>query len=119
MVFLSILTLFTQSLPVGFVSMDILEGQFDNQFLMPVTAEGVGYDNVNGIQTRIGYNTNQLTFNGIVDGLIDNLSVNNSNSIITINWNNSVSSIDLTSPEILFYINFSFIGNTNATLEFL
>ena len=111
--------LITPSSPVGFVMMDSLVGNFNDQFLMPVAAEGVGYANVGRIHTRISYDTNQLVYNGIIDGLLSNISVTNTNSELIINWEDITSPIDLTSLDTLFYIDYGFIGDTNTMLDFL
>ncbi len=86
---------------------------------MPVFAEGDGYDMVNEILFRVGYDTSQIQFIELLESALTNINVVDNNSVITASWSDPVSPVDLTIEDTLFFLDFVFIGDTNTSTEFL
>ena len=111
--------LISQTTAVGNVSQDSIVARWGNIFSMPVLAGGTGYDMVNEVDLRVGYDTSQLEFVGITEALFTNLVSFDTNSIITINWQESNGSVDLTTEDTLLFMNFKFIGDTSTFTNYL
>ncbi|NQU31850.1 MAG: T9SS type A sorting domain-containing protein [Bacteroidetes bacterium] len=109
----------SQVSPVGTVSQDTILTEYGQQFQMPVVMEGPGYDMVNQIDLRIAYDTTQLSYTGITESILSGLTVIDTNSILKIDWEDTISTINLTGPDTVFYMNFEFIGDTNTFISFL
>ncbi|MCF6169933.1 MAG: T9SS type A sorting domain-containing protein [Bacteroidales bacterium] len=103
--------------PEGIVKQDTVVGQFGQSFNMPLMAEGDGYDSVNRMHLRVGYDTLQLEYNSYTESALTGLTVMHTDSILTIDWEDAP--IDLTSLDTLLFLNFDFIGNNNTTVSFL
>jgi List-Bact-rpt repeat protein len=110
--------LIEQISPLGTISMDTVINNYDELFTIPVQAQGAGYGIVNSLSLRISHDTSQVSYNGITQGILSNLVVSDSGNYIVIDWTDATS-IDLTSLDTLFYLNYYFIGDTNTAVQFL
>lgn len=108
-----------QSAVVGTIKQDSIIALFDQPVSMPVLAEGIGYDMVNGLELRIAYDTTQLAYIGITESAITGINVLNDEGILTFDWEDPILFHDFTDLDTMFHINFSFIGDTNTSTVFL
>jgi uncharacterized repeat protein (TIGR02543 family) len=111
--------LISQITPEGAVTQDSLLVNWGESFAMPVVAEGAGYDSVNQIFFRVGYDTLQLQFQSITESLLTGVSVLDEDGVLTIAWEDNSGYKDFTSPDTMFYMNFNFIGDTNTITDLL
>lgn len=111
--------LIEQTEPNILVKQDTIIGHLNNTCLMPLIAGGNDLDSLSHINLRIGYDTNQLTYSGILDGILSNISVIDDNQTLTFTWEDVLNPINLTSSDTLAFIEFIFIGDTNTITEFL
>ena len=109
----------TQITAVGNVSMDSVVGVFQQEFAMPLFAQGDGYDQVDQMHLRIGYDSLLLDYSGFDESALSGVEILDSIAILTINWEDDQNPLDLTALDTLLYLNFNFIGDTNATTEIL
>ena len=108
-----------QTTPVGTVTMDSVVALFNQPFTMPIEAMGTGYDSINKVRLRMGYDTMQMEYAGFVESALTNVSVADSNAVLTIEWQDTTSVIDFTAMDTLLFINFTFKGDTNQSTPFL
>ena len=111
--------LITQITPEGVVTQDSLLVNWGENFAMPVVAEGAGYDSINQIYFRVGYDTLQLQFQGIAESVLTGVSVLDEDGVLTFTWEDGSGYKDFTSPDTMFYMNFMFVGDTNTTTDLL
>ncbi len=111
--------LIEQTSPEGVVGQDSVTVNYGEVFSMPVIAGGVGYDSVNEVFFRIGYDDTQLQFQSVSAALFTGITVVDSNSVVTCQWSDTSGFYDLTTTDTLFYLNFIFTGDTVATTHFL
>ncbi len=111
--------LITQVAPLGVVSQDSLAVDYGTVFSMPVLAGGTGFDSVNGIRLRVGYDAYQLQFEGVTDALLSGIAFSDTLNVITCDWDDTISFYDLTSTDTLFYLNYLFVGDTVTATSFL
>ncbi len=111
--------LITQVAPLGVVSQDSLVVDYGVAFSMPVLAGGVGFDSVNGIRLRVGYDANQLQFQGVTESLFTGISFTDTMGVVTCDWQDTLSYFNLSNSDTLFYLNFIFDGDTITTTNLL
>ncbi len=108
-----------QTSSLGSVSLDSVTGFLNQSFNMPIMAQGIGYDMINRISLRVNYDSNQMEYIGFNESVLSNVSVHDSNSILTIDWEDNISPIDFTSLDTLIFLQFSFIGDSNSLIKLL
>ncbi len=109
----------SQVSPEGTVNQDSVVVNYGELLSMPVLAEGVGYDSVNELFLRVGYESNLLQFQGIAETAISGVEVMDTNEVVTFSWHDTVGFADFTSQDTMFYMNFIFTGDTIANTSFL
>lgn len=107
----------SQSSADGTVSMaDLIDQTIGNTLLMPVTIAGTtGFDAVDAITLKVGYDPAQVTFAGVVENAITGVSANAANGVLTIIWSGAAT--DLTSATLLD-IKFVYYGGV-ADIDFV
>jgi len=108
-----------QTSAVGIIKQDSVGVLYDESFSMPVMAEGVGYDMVNQIYLRVGFDPTQLEYEGFVESVLTDVMVTESNSVLTIEWEDDQSSIDFTILDTLLFLQFKYIGDVSTSTYFL
>lgn len=104
---------------LGTVEQDTIDA-FTGEFItMPILAEGVGYNMVNQINLRVDYDTTQLEYEGFLESALSEVSVISTESILTIEWEDPVSSTSFTSLDTMVNLRFTFIGESNQSTSFL
>ena len=103
----------------GTVSQDSIIVNYGDMLSMPVLAEGVGFDSVNELFLRVGYDSNLLQYQGITEAAISGIEVMDTNEVVTYSWRDTVGFADFTSQDTMFYMNFIFTGDTIANTSFL
>lgn len=98
----------------GIIDQDSLVVLQDEQFNMPLTAEGAGYDSINKVHFRVGYDTTQLEYEGFTEIVLTGVSIVDESSVLTIDWEDAFSTYDFTSLDTLLYMQFKYIGDTNT-----
>jgi hypothetical protein len=111
--------LITQVTPEGEVSQDSLLVNCCESFAMPVVAEGAGYDSVNQILFRVGYDTLQLQFQGVEESVLSGVNVLDEDGVLTFTWEDETGYEDFTLLDTMFYMSFMFIGDTNTITALL
>lgn len=109
----------SQTQAVGEVSQDTIIAYYDQSFTMPVTAVGAGYNAINEIELRIEYDTTQIEFEGFTEASLSGIIVMDSGSILTIHWQDTISSVDFTALDTIVKLDYIFIGDSNSILNFL
>ena len=109
----------SQITAVGEVSQDSLSVHWGDAFLMPVIAEGSGYDQVNQISFRSGYDTAQLQYLGTVGSLLTGVQSVVLDSVVTSDWQDDNNPVNLVTADTLFFLKFKFIGDTCTKSDFL
>ncbi len=108
-----------QTTPVGNITQDTVIGLFNQVFAMPLMAEGPGYNLVNQIELIVGYNPLLLQYTGFDGSALNGVTIVDANAVLTIVWEDIGSPLDFTSLDTLLYLNFLFIGDTNASTTIL
>lgn len=103
----------------GSIKQDSVVAYYDQIFQMPVMAVGDSYDLVTEINLRLDYDITQIEFLGYEESALSNISVVNTASLITIDWEDTISPQSFISLDTLLYLNFLFIGDTNTSTTFL
>lgn len=106
--------LITQSTPEGVVSQDSIVVNYGDMFTMPVLAAGSGFDSINHVHLRMGYDTNQIHYVGMDESFLTGIDSYDTNGVITFDWQDTVSTVNLTAQDTLFYMNFVFTGDTDV-----
>ncbi len=101
--------------PVGTVQQDTVVVIPNQQFNMPLTAQGAGYDMVTGIDLRVGYDTAQLEYVGFIESALTGVTVADYNEVLNIVWEDTLSPLNFTSLDTLLYMQFKFIGDTSTS----
>lgn len=98
----------TQSSAVGTVSMDSLTELIGTTVSMPVAIQGSGFGSVDAITLKVNYDTDELSYAGIVEDAITGVTANAAGGMLTINWTGTA--IDFTSSDTLVWIKFVYYG---------
>ena len=111
--------LLNQTSAQGTIKQDSVGVLFYESFAMPVTAEGTGYDMVNQINLRVGFDTNQLEYEGFIESVLTDVVVTESNSVLTIEWIDDESFIDFTTLDTLLFLKFKYISDISTSTYLL
>ncbi|MCF8236366.1 MAG: hypothetical protein K9G67_15440 [Bacteroidales bacterium] len=98
----------TQSAAVGTVSMDSLTELIGTTVSMPVAIQGSGFGSVDAITFKVNYDTDELSYAGIVEDAITGVTANAAGGMLTIEWTGTA--IDFTSSDTLVWIKFVYYG---------
>jgi hypothetical protein len=109
----------TQVAEEGVISQDSVAVNYGDTFAMPVLAQGVGFDSVNELLLRVGFDSNLLQYQGITEAAISGIEVIDTNEVVTYSWQDTVGFADFSSQDTLFYMNFVFMGDTVASTTLL
>lgn len=111
--------LIEQVTPLGNIGQDSVVTNYGDIFVMPVIAEGVGYDSVNGMELRVGYDSTMLIYQGLTEAAISGIESLDTNSVITFQWQDTLGFSDFTVADTLFYMKFVFVGDTVVNTSLL
>jgi hypothetical protein len=103
----------------GELSMDNVTVQQGSSFQMPLIIEGSGYNSVTEIFLRTGYDTTQLQYEGYSVAALSNVLVTAVQGVIQVEWSDSGNPLNFTAPDTLLYLEFTFQGNTQTTIQYL
>ncbi|PKP31914.1 MAG: hypothetical protein CVT99_06815 [Bacteroidetes bacterium HGW-Bacteroidetes-16] len=105
--------------PVGSVQQDSVVVISDEIFQMPLIAQGAGYDLVNKVFLRVGYDSLQLQYNGFVESAISGVTVSNTGEVLIVAWENDILPINFTEADTLLFLTFKYVGDTNTITSLL
>ena len=104
---------------VGNIGMDSVVGIFQQELSMPLTAFGSGYDQVDKMHFRVGYDSLLINYIDFTESALSGVEIVDDGSVLTIDWEDIENPMDFTSPDTLLYLNFTFVGDTNAVTDLL
>lgn len=85
---------------------------------VPVKMGGYGFGAVDQFFFFIGYEASILSFEGVTPAIASNISATANNGMISLNWSNPASPLNLTNTTVICYLQFSRIGTGNTQLVF-
>ncbi len=86
---------------------------------VPIRMQGVGFFAVHSFTFFISYDPGKLSFTGVMPYAVSNVSASSTGSILSINWSNLASPVNLVANTLVLDLLFTRIAPGDVTLTFL
>jgi len=103
---------------LGYIKIDSVRAHTGQDFLIPLTGAGTGFDSLNRMHFRIYYDTTTLLYKGIENGILNEVLITDTLNNLVVDWYDTLGFLNLSSADTLFQLKFSLKHDNSSELAF-